>query len=155
MAAFKSNIAGQKEAQEDLRGVENEMSSFLECEQIYSTVFSSDDEETLDDEETMDAAMRAQTVGEKEEERAHVHVHKHMFPSSPCSNKGHETARWLVYCALFPFINTAPRNVAVGCLQQQDSDSQTHAAASHHALEVREVGLEFLDVPLQIQARRG
>ena len=60
MAAFKSNIAGQKEAQEDLRGVENEMSSFLECEQIYSTMFSSDDEETLD------AAMRPQTVDEEE-----------------------------------------------------------------------------------------
>jgi hypothetical protein len=62
--------------------------SFLECEQIYSKVFSSDDEETLD------AEMRAQTVGEKEEERAHVHVHEHMIPSSPFINKGHDTARW-------------------------------------------------------------
>ena len=68
--------------------------SFLECEQIYSKVFSSDDEQALDDEETLDAEMRAQTVGEKEEERAHVHVPEHMLPASPCINKGHDTARW-------------------------------------------------------------
>ena len=35
---------------------------FLECEQIYAKVFGADDEETLD------AAMRALTVGEEQEE---------------------------------------------------------------------------------------
>ena len=35
---------------------------FLECEQIYAKVFGADDEETLD------AAMRALTVGEEEED---------------------------------------------------------------------------------------
>ena len=35
---------------------------FLECEQIYAKVFGADDEETLD------AAMRALTVGEEKEE---------------------------------------------------------------------------------------
>jgi len=35
---------------------------FLECEQIYAKVFGADHEETLD------APMRAQTVGEEEED---------------------------------------------------------------------------------------
>jgi hypothetical protein len=57
--------------------------SFLECEQIYSKVFSSDDEQALDDEETLDAEMRAQTVGEKEEEhcaRARARTHIPVLP---------------------------------------------------------------------------
>ena len=37
---------------------------FLECEQIYAKVLGADHEETLD------AAMRAQTVGEEDEEES-------------------------------------------------------------------------------------
>ena len=38
-------------------------SLFLECEQIYANVLG------VDHEETLDAAMRAQTVGEEKEEK--------------------------------------------------------------------------------------
>jgi hypothetical protein len=48
-----------KETQGDLEGA---CRLFLECEQIYAKVFGADHEETLD------AAMRAQTVGEEEED---------------------------------------------------------------------------------------
>ena len=54
MATFKYNIAELKEAQGDL---EEARTLFLECEQIYAKVLGADHEETLD------AAMRAQTVG--------------------------------------------------------------------------------------------
>ena len=53
------NIADLKEAQGDL---EEARTLFLECEQIYANVLG------VDHEETLDAAMRAQTVGEEEEE---------------------------------------------------------------------------------------
>ena len=55
MATSKYNIAGLKEAQ---GGLEEARSLFLECEQIYANVLG------VDHEETLDAAMRAQTVGE-------------------------------------------------------------------------------------------
>ena len=42
--------------------MEEARSLFLECEQIYANVLG------VDHEETLDAAMRAQTVGEEEEE---------------------------------------------------------------------------------------
>ena len=61
MAASKYNIAGLKEAQGDL---EEARTLFLECEQIYAKVLGADHEETLD------AAMRAQTVGEEDEEES-------------------------------------------------------------------------------------
>jgi hypothetical protein len=48
-----------KETQGDLEGARR---LFLECEQIYAKVLGADHEETLD------AAMRALTVGEEEEE---------------------------------------------------------------------------------------
>jgi hypothetical protein len=48
-----------KETQGDLEGARR---LFLECEQIYAKVFGADHEETLD------AAMRALTVCEQEEE---------------------------------------------------------------------------------------
>jgi hypothetical protein len=48
-----------KEIQRDLEGVRR---LFLECEQIYAKVLGADHEQTLD------AAMRAQTVGEEEED---------------------------------------------------------------------------------------
>ena len=47
-----------KEAQGDLEGART---LFLECEQIYAQVHGADHEETLD------AARRAQTVGEEDE----------------------------------------------------------------------------------------
>ena len=59
MATSKYNIADLKETQGDLEGARR---LFLECEQIYLKVFGADDEETLD------AAMRALTVGEEEED---------------------------------------------------------------------------------------
>ena len=59
MATSKYNIAGLKEAQGEL---EEARSLFLECEQIYANVLG------VDHEETLDAAMRAQTVGEEEDE---------------------------------------------------------------------------------------
>ena len=59
VAASKYNIASLKETQGDLEGAR---SLFLECEQIYLKVFGADHEETLD------AAMRALTVGEEEED---------------------------------------------------------------------------------------
>ena len=55
VASSKYNIAGLKEAQGEL---EEARSLFLECEQIYANVLG------VDHEETLDAAMRAQTVGE-------------------------------------------------------------------------------------------
>jgi len=58
VAASKYNIASLKETQGDLE----ERRLFLECEQIYAKVFGADHEETLD------AAMRALTVGEDKEE---------------------------------------------------------------------------------------
>ena len=58
VAASKYNIASLKETQGDLE----ERWLFLECEQIYAKEFGADDEETLD------AAMRALTVGEEEED---------------------------------------------------------------------------------------
>ena len=48
-----------KKTQGDLEGARR---LFLECQQIYLKVFGADHEETLD------AAMRALTVGEEEEE---------------------------------------------------------------------------------------
>jgi hypothetical protein len=59
VATSKYNIAGLKEAQGEL---EEARSLFLECEQICANVLG------VDHEETLDAAMRAQTVGEEEEE---------------------------------------------------------------------------------------
>ena len=61
MAASKYNIAEVKEALGDL---EEARTLFLECEQIYAKVLGADHEETLD------AAMRAQTVGEEDEEES-------------------------------------------------------------------------------------
>jgi hypothetical protein len=58
VAASKYTIASLKETQGDLE----ERWLFLECEQIYGKVLGADDEETLD------AAMRALTVGEEEED---------------------------------------------------------------------------------------
>ena len=55
----KYNVANLKETQGDLEGARR---LFLECEQIYLKVFGADHEETLD------AAMRALTVGEEKEE---------------------------------------------------------------------------------------
>ena len=57
--ASKYNIASLKETQGDLEGARR---LFLECQQIYLKVFGADHEETLD------AAMRALTVGEEEED---------------------------------------------------------------------------------------
>ena len=59
VAASKYNIASLKETQGDLEGARR---LFLECQQIYVKVFGADHEETLD------AATRAQTVGEEEED---------------------------------------------------------------------------------------
>ena len=59
VATSKYNIASLKETQGDLEGARR---LFLECEQIYVKVLGADHEETLD------AAMRAQTVGEEKEE---------------------------------------------------------------------------------------
>jgi tetratricopeptide (TPR) repeat protein len=59
VAASKYNIASLKETQGDLEGARR---LFLECEQIYAKVLGADHEETLD------AAMRAQTVGEEKED---------------------------------------------------------------------------------------
>ena len=61
MATSKYNIAGLKEAQGDL---DEARSLFLECEQIYANVLG------VDHEETLDAAMRAQTVGEEDKEES-------------------------------------------------------------------------------------
>ena len=58
-AASKYNIASLKETQGDLEGAGR---LFLECQQIYLKVFGADHEETLD------AAMRALTVGEEKED---------------------------------------------------------------------------------------
>ena len=59
VAASKYSIASLKETQGDLEGARR---LFLECEQIYPKVLGADHEETLD------AAMRALTVGEEKEE---------------------------------------------------------------------------------------
>ena len=59
VATSKYNIASLKETQGDLEGARR---LFLECEQIYAKVLGADHEETLD------AAMRALTVGEEEED---------------------------------------------------------------------------------------
>jgi hypothetical protein len=59
VAASKYNIASLKETQGDLEGA---CRLFLECEQIYAKVSGADHEETLD------AATRAQTVGEEEQD---------------------------------------------------------------------------------------
>ena len=56
VAASKYNIASLKETQGGARRL------FLECEQIYAKVLGADHEETLD------AATRAQTVGEEKED---------------------------------------------------------------------------------------
>ena len=61
VATSKYNIAGLKEAQGEL---EEARSLFLECEQIYANVLG------VDHEETLDAAMRAQTVGEEDTEES-------------------------------------------------------------------------------------
>ena len=55
VAASKYNIASLKETQGDLEGARRLL---LECEEIYLKALSADHEETLD------AAMRALTVGE-------------------------------------------------------------------------------------------
>jgi hypothetical protein len=60
VAASKYNIAGLKETQGDLEGARR---VFLGCEQIYAKVLGAGHEEILD------AAMRAQTVGEEEEDK--------------------------------------------------------------------------------------
>ena len=57
VAATKYNIANLKETQGDLEGARR---LFLECEQIYAKVLGADHEETLD------AAMRALTVGHQQ-----------------------------------------------------------------------------------------
>jgi hypothetical protein len=59
IAASKYNIAPLKETQGNLEGSRR---LFLKCEQIYAKVVGADHEETLD------AAMRAQTVGEEKED---------------------------------------------------------------------------------------
>ena len=59
VAMSKYNIADLKKTQGDLEGARR---LFLECEQIYAKVLGADHKETLD------AAMRALTVGEEEEE---------------------------------------------------------------------------------------
>jgi hypothetical protein len=59
VAASKYNIASLKETQGDLEGARR---LFLECEQIYAKVLG------VDHEETLDAAMRALTVGKEEED---------------------------------------------------------------------------------------
>ena len=59
VAASKYNIDSLKETQGDSEGARR---LFLECEQIYANVLGADHEETLD------AAMRALTVGEEKEE---------------------------------------------------------------------------------------
>ena len=61
VAMAKYNIAEVKEAQGDL---DEARSLFLECEQIYANVLG------VDHEETLDAAMRAQTVGEEDKEES-------------------------------------------------------------------------------------
>ena len=61
VATSKYNIADLKEAQGEL---EEARSLFLECEQIYANVLG------VDHEETLDAAMRAQTVGEEDKEES-------------------------------------------------------------------------------------
>ena len=61
MATSKYNIAGLKEAQGEL---EEARTLFLDCEQIYAKVLGADHEKTLD------AAMRAQAVGEVDEEES-------------------------------------------------------------------------------------
>ena len=58
-AADKYNIASLKETQGDLEGTRRLL---LECQRIYTKVLGADDEETLD------AAMRALTVGEEKED---------------------------------------------------------------------------------------
>ena len=60
MATAKYTIADLKEAQGEL---EEARSLFLECEQIYANVLG------VDHEYTLDAAMRAQTVGEEKGEK--------------------------------------------------------------------------------------
>ena len=59
VATSKYNIAHLKETQGDLEGARR---LFLECEQICAKVLGADHKETLD------AAMRAQTVGEEKED---------------------------------------------------------------------------------------
>ena len=61
VAMAKYHIAEVKEAQGEL---EEARSLFLECEQIYANVLG------VDHEETLDAAMRAQTVGEEDKEES-------------------------------------------------------------------------------------
>ena len=61
MATSKYNLAGLKEAQGEL---EEARSLFLECEQICANVLG------VDHEETLDAVMRAQTVGEEDKEES-------------------------------------------------------------------------------------
>ncbi len=58
-AADKYNIASLKETQGDFEGTRRLL---LECQRIYAKVLGADDEETLD------AAMRALTVGEDKED---------------------------------------------------------------------------------------
>ena len=58
-AASKYNIASLKETQGDFEGTRRLL---LGCQRIYAKVFGADDEETLD------AAMRALTVGEEKED---------------------------------------------------------------------------------------
>ena len=58
-AASKYNIASLKETQGDFEGTRRLL---LECQRIYTKVLGADDEETLD------AAMRALTVGEEKED---------------------------------------------------------------------------------------
>jgi hypothetical protein len=69
VATSKYNIASAKEIQY-LQGVIEETVGarrlFLECEQIYAKVLGADHEETLD------AAMRAQTVGRMKRERKEI-----------------------------------------------------------------------------------
>jgi hypothetical protein len=59
VATSKHNIASVKETQGSLKGARR---LFLECEQTCAKVFGADHEETLD------AAMRSQTVGEEKKD---------------------------------------------------------------------------------------
>jgi len=62
VATSQYNIASVKETRGGRGAQEGACRLFLECEQIYAKVFGANHEETLD------AAMRAQTVGEEKED---------------------------------------------------------------------------------------
>ena len=86
MATSKYNIAGLKEAQGEL---EEAPSLFLECEQICANVLG------VDHEETLDAAMRAQTVGEEDKEEKLVADSKYNLALLHKSRRETDKARQL------------------------------------------------------------